>query len=371
MARFSIWMLPEPGHLLPTMRIAKGLQRAGHRVCYLTTPQFREFIQTHGFDFGAILTPVAREVSCKDIFVDSEPGSALYSRARDIKPEVMVESLMASILQTEPDVLICDTYIWPGCGGYIKKSVRADIILCNVTLPGVNVHETNTDGLPELVLCPQELEIPNTVTPVQHRQYAEPSVFTDRITRPFEWNQIANSRPIVYCSFGSQVSRYTNADRVLQTIIDAFEVLDDYHLVLAAGQLYTSVSRRRGVSHITIVQSAPQLEILRRARVAITHGGLGTVKEAIMARVPMIVIPFDHDQPRNAKCVEYHGLGYVCSPEQCTGERIQHLVAKLVSENAAQSRLEAMSNIFLQAESKNIALSYVRRWCNINRACVG
>jgi UDP:flavonoid glycosyltransferase YjiC (YdhE family) len=63
--------------------------------------------------------------------------------------------------------------------------------------------------------------------------------------------------------------------------------------------------------HVGIVERAPQLEILRRASLMITHGGLGSVKECAALGVPMLVFPLKDDQPGNAARVEARGLGRV------------------------------------------------------------
>jgi UDP:flavonoid glycosyltransferase YjiC (YdhE family) len=57
------------------------------------------------------------------------------------------------------------------------------------------------------------------------------------------------------------------------------------------------------------VQRFPQLELLARASVMITNGGLGTIKECLWLGVPMVVAPCDYDQPSNAARVVFHGLG--------------------------------------------------------------
>jgi len=45
----------------------------------------------------------------------------------------------------------------------------------------------------------------------------------------------------------------------------------------------------------------------------VTHGGLNTVKEAILSEVPMLVIPGKWDAPGNGARVEFHGIGLLGS----------------------------------------------------------
>lgn len=45
------------------------------------------------------------------------------------------------------------------------------------------------------------------------------------------------------------------------------------------------------------MKSAPQLELLKRASVCITHAGFNTVIESLANGVPQVAIPITHDQP--------------------------------------------------------------------------
>lgn len=58
-----------------------------------------------------------------------------------------------------------------------------------------------------------------------------------------------------------------------------------------------------------IYEFAPQLSILDKADLVITHGGHATIKECIKFAVPMIVLPCSYDQRGNAARIEYHRLG--------------------------------------------------------------
>jgi MGT family glycosyltransferase len=50
-------------------------------------------------------------------------------------------------------------------------------------------------------------------------------------------------------------------------------------------------------SNTILVKRAPQLELLKRASVCITHAGLNTALEALAQGVPQVAIPVTVDQP--------------------------------------------------------------------------
>ncbi|MFZ0710133.1 MAG: glycosyltransferase, partial [Terrimicrobiaceae bacterium] len=56
-----------------------------------------------------------------------------------------------------------------------------------------------------------------------------------------------------------------------------------------------------------VVPFAPQLELLRRAALTITHAGLNTALESLNQGVPMVAIPIPNDQPEVASRLEWLG----------------------------------------------------------------
>ena len=46
-----------------------------------------------------------------------------------------------------------------------------------------------------------------------------------------------------------------------------------------------------------VVSYAPQLEVVKRAALVITHAGLNTVLESLAEGVPLVAIPLGNDQP--------------------------------------------------------------------------
>jgi UDP:flavonoid glycosyltransferase YjiC (YdhE family) len=161
----------------------------------------------------------------------------------------------------------------------------------------------------------------------------------------------------VYCNFGTQSSEYFGVPGILLAIAEAFQDLPNCQLVIAAGWAADLVTTT--AANVVVVRTAPQLDLLGRAALIVTHGGLGTIKEAILAETPMIVIPFLHDQPANARRVAYHGLGYICWPENCTPERVRELTSKALADGQVRLNLKRMSAIFRMHESEGFTACFV------------
>jgi zeaxanthin glucosyltransferase len=60
-------------------------------------------------------------------------------------------------------------------------------------------------------------------------------------------------------------------------------------------------------SNVIVVDQAPQIELLQRATLCITHAGLNTALESLAYGVPMVAIPIGYDQFGVAACIAYHG----------------------------------------------------------------
>ncbi|WP_345945824.1 nucleotide disphospho-sugar-binding domain-containing protein [Pseudomonas sp. 15A4] len=58
-----------------------------------------------------------------------------------------------------------------------------------------------------------------------------------------------------------------------------------------------------------VTDFAPQQWALQHADAVVTHGGLNTVMDAIVARTPMLVMPIAFDQPGVASRVTHAGIG--------------------------------------------------------------
>jgi UDP:flavonoid glycosyltransferase YjiC (YdhE family) len=110
-----------------------------------------------------------------------------------------------------------------------------------------------------------------------------------------------------------------------------------------------------------MARTAPQVDLLKHTKLFITHGGLGGIKEAIISGVPMLVIPFDTDQPRNAARVLYHKLGRSCQPSECTPERITQLVRAMLEEDALCGGISYMMNIFRDREAQAPSVRFIEQ----------
>lgn len=103
------------------------------------------------------------------------------------------------------------------------------------------------------------------------------------------------------------------------------------------------------------------MELLKRASVMITHGGLGTVKECIVTGVPMIAFPFAYDQRGNSARIVHHGIGARGDRRKATAASVAALLDRVVGDPSIHERLGAMREMFLHAERESLGVAFVDR----------
>jgi UDP:flavonoid glycosyltransferase YjiC (YdhE family) len=365
MSHIAICMLPEPGHILPTIRVAKLLEANGHAVTYITVPRYENFFRALQISYHSVFSDELSENHTDDIYggLVEDRSLQLLSYYFNAGSNELSEKLFFSLRNLRFELLLCDTIIVRYLGNALRNALSQVIVAINIGLP--DRPWAYKYGMPEVVLCPGELELPQSVDPSQTNLdrlfYAEPSVFIQRQEIAFPWGRIASDRPIVYCSLGTQYIRYPQALEILKDIVHAFSDLPDYQLVLVAGNMFSRFDPESLPVNVVIVRTAPQIDVLKRSKLFITHGGQGGIKEAVMNGVAMLVIPFDTDQPRNAARIFYHRLGRYCLPSECTPEVLKRLVRTMLETDDMRSGLTHMQHIFCNREAQAPSVQFIEQ----------
>lgn len=178
-------------------------------------------------------------------------------------------------------------------------------------------------GIPELILSAEEFDFHPNKNVDQH--YVGPAIELERrevlydtnyleVTLQREIAEISEQpiKPIIYCSLGTlNTDWYSNCYDFFKKVIQAFGALSDYELYLSVGpdmklDLFVDIPE-----NVHIFNLVPQLDVLQKASLMITHGGINSINECIFSGVPMITYPLSSniDQNGNSARVVYHKLG--------------------------------------------------------------
>jgi len=107
-----------------------------------------------------------------------------------------------------------------------------------------------------------------------------------------------------------------------------------------------------------VVGRVDQLEVLHRAKLMITHGGLNSVQECIVTETPMIVIPLKHDQHFVASRIEKLGLGRVVRPGSGFEKKLEQAL-ELEINFSRQQALQLQKGNMLTAGGMKAATEFI------------
>jgi UDP:flavonoid glycosyltransferase YjiC (YdhE family) len=227
---------------------------------------------------------------------------------------------------------------------------------------GTSVHLQ----LPTMCLCPAAFDFPRKPRP--NLFFLDSGIRPENVEEPFgeefPWRRLKLDAPLVFCAFGSLLPekgpRRALVRKVLKKIIEAFSRQNQYQLVICVWAGFDLPASASATENVIIVKTwAPQVKLLPRASVHITHGGFSSVRESIECQVPMIVIPFSFDQPGIAARVVYHKLGVRVFPRRVNGEEIIPLVQQVAASAAYKENLKLMKHAFDEQREKQSAADMI------------
>jgi UDP:flavonoid glycosyltransferase YjiC (YdhE family) len=339
---------PEAGHILPTLSLTRRLVSRGIKVSYWTAPQFRGLVEGAGAGLEPMLDqdPVEQNFSGGHIWVQFAPtGRRLRAR--------LIEKAIRSLLHRRHfDLVLFDRLFPTDYQCQIADLVDEQrTLLFSTSLPNWRELERKRLYSKMLIFCPVEFEVPKFRYPCAGLQYVEPSLRSpdeDTIRDP----EVDPTKPLVLATFGTQSIRYRHLHDQFRVIVELATRQTTLQFLVAVGaaQRINGEDLRYIPSNLLVREKLPQRRLLEKAKVLISHGGLGSIKEAIVAGVPLVVLPASHDQPFNAMRVRYHGLGEAIFPEQLTLKALETSVLASV-RGKYEYDLYAMQDKFVAMEA--------------------
>jgi UDP:flavonoid glycosyltransferase YjiC (YdhE family) len=377
MATILFMMWPETGHLNASFKIAKTLKARGHHVVYSQLCDFEDYVRAEGFEFVPFFSELlpkgfqARRNPALQIFEELGVLCDQFARKQQKTTLDFLKEELGSVFdKARPQLLLMDSYN----ARFLLPARRAGdppCILLNPTItdPYDAAISAFVSGMTTLILCPEEFDLPQRQKRPQYR-YVEASCDLQRKGKPgFPWDRVDNEKKLVYCSLGSQglwahegvdyESKQQNVRKFLQAVVSAIAGRADWQLVLVLGNHLRAEDFHSIPENALVVNEAPQLEVLKKASLAITHGGMNTVKECILLGVPMLVFPVRGDMFANAERVVFHGLGLAAKIQTASAESINSMIADFERDPGFRSRVEAMREGFLRIERQQRAVTII------------
>ncbi|GAB6276357.1 MAG: glycosyltransferase [Rectinema sp.] len=338
--------LPAYGHVNPTLPVVRNLVARGERILYFDTPEFKEKIEATGAefrDYGFGMPAVAENRRKGGNFVQlagvllgaAEKGLPHYiEEVERLAPDYIIHDSMcpwgkyiAAYLGIRA-INTTSTFIFTkgtlgkagGFGGKVVKMARESgaagvsaVLRSKKKLErqyglkiGIMDIFRNTENL-NLVFTSRYFQPGGDDFGAEY-EFIGPSI-ADRNDAPGFAFDFAAADPLVYISLGTLEN--DRLDFYVRCIKACAEM--DFHVLISIGRNVKREELGSIPPNISVVEYAPQLEVLKHAQLFLSHAGMNSVNESLYFGVPLLLFPQQQEQVMVARRVEEKGAG-ICMP---------------------------------------------------------
>jgi zeaxanthin glucosyltransferase len=394
-----------PGHLNPMTTLARQLQARGHEVVFLFSSD------------AAGLPVVPAEV--KDQITENRPAvskmqgeDALQFSVRLVldQTEAILKSLPATVEATGVDALVIDSvqfyaelgaielqmpyvqvanalhfdfsgttplclYGWPhqvtpaavarnreGVAKFTKMLKGANAgIKAYAKSAGLKIDWENPgytrSPFATITQVPKAFDFKSSHWPSQFHHTGPFHDGQGREKVDFPWERLTGER-LIYASMGTIVNGQLD---VFRTIVAALAKHKNLQLVLSVGDQIDPKQIGMVPNNAIIVQRAPQLELLKRTSVCITHAGLNTVLESLAQGVPQVAIPVSYDQPGVAARIADKQTGVVTSLDKLSANHLSTLLEEVLSNSIYRDNARSLQRVIAETNGLSVAADVVEK----------
>jgi zeaxanthin glucosyltransferase len=392
MAHIGFLFPPIPGHINPNATLGRALARRGHRITAFHLPEARGAIEAQHLEFQPLgegqtgtreiadaVARLATMTGLRALRFTVRCGAALAKAVCEYGPSTIqkagVELLVVD--QNEPaggsvaqhlglpfvnvlgglplnrEAKVPPPFVpWSYDGRVTTTLLNAvaytmfDRLISPVNrvlneyrrrwrLPDIRRPDDTFSSLAQLSQLTEDFDFPRVARPaVLH--YLGPFRDNSRPFVPFPFDRLSG-KPLVYASFGTLQNRREEGFRVIAAACADLDV----QLIISTGR-GCALNPEQFAGTPIIVEFAPQLDLLKRAAVCITHGGMNTVMESLSCGVPMVTVPITNDHPAIAARVRRSGVGEVILPRHLTPGRLRGAVQRVLELPTYRGRAQQL-----------------------------
>jgi MGT family glycosyltransferase len=143
-------------------------------------------------------------------------------------------------------------------------------------------------------------------------------------------------RPVAYFTLGT-VKNAAVADFSIG--LAAFDVWDGV-VVATTGRRIDLDELGPVPSNVVVAQFVPQVAVIERAELLVSHSGSGTMLGGLVHGVPQVAVPRGTDQPQNAALLARTGAGLVIAPEDYAVETIGAAITAVTTQSSYRAAAE-------------------------------
>lgn len=412
MTHFGIICPPYAGHLNPLSALGRELKSRGHRVTFLQTPDLEEKVASEGLNFSPIGVTTYRPGTMAKTFRELAQLSEMKALHYSVKfcremAEIICRDAPGAIAAIGIEALIVDQleivgetvaeglglpFICVSSGQAIHR--RADVPPfftpwnyspqwwargrnqvayyfldrnCRPILQVINEYRqrwhlppyhhiyTSTAKLAHLSQQPAAFDFPIPELPAQFH-YVGPLRDRSPRTVAFPFERLTG-QPLIYASLGSVQN---TKHHLFHAIAAACADLDG-QLVITHGGSMDATTAQSLPGKPLVVDYAPQLEVMARANLTITHAGMNTVLDSLSQGVPLVAIPITFEQPGNAARIRWTNTGEVIPLSRLQVPILRQTIQRVLTQESYRRQAQKMQQAIAQSGGVNQAATIIER----------
>jgi MGT family glycosyltransferase len=360
MATIVFFSQPYYGHTHPTLPVVTELVRRGERVIYYSLEDFQPVIEQTGALFRSYgkAFPFEHEEAYDNQFI-------FYVRFLEVS-QLVLEHLLPAIRADSPDAIMYDQLcVWGPALAQLLDIPAISYMTMFVITPWLVISDpaqlrnrllsehlvrriraltkkisatygVRRPSLFEMANNPGQLNIVFTSRYFQPRgdtfnetyTFVGSSIVRRADTPAFPYEVLDKERPLLYISLGTV---YNTQQDFYRCCFAAFAG-SRYQVVLSVGRKTPISSLGAIPANFIVREYVPQLDILQRAALFISHGGMNSVSEALYYGMPLVVIPQSADQPWVAKRVVQLGAGRMIRRTHVSASRLRSVTEEVLAD---------------------------------------
>jgi zeaxanthin glucosyltransferase len=183
-----------------------------------------------------------------------------------------------------------------------------------------------------------------------------------RIESDFPWNRLTGE-PLIYASMGTLQN---GLESVFTSIAEAVGTRPGMQLVLSIGPSLDLEKISSLPANSIVVKNAPQMELLKRSALCITHAGLNTALESLTQGVPIVAIPVSIDQPGVAARIAYTKTGAYVPLRELSTLRLSTLIDDVLGNPEYRQNANKMREAIVQTNGLEKAADLLEQAFNLS-----
>src|SRR5258706_1399549 len=365
MSKILFFNVPTQGHINPSLPVVAELVRRGTEVIYYLTEGQRQRIEATGATFRPYATINDDYFDIHKLDGSNPPLTArtMVETTREVLP-----NLLDIVRREKPDVIMHDTMCpW---GWYVaqvagipsvssmplliltpKMILQSGQLLDLMALGIKNLHHIRAlnriaaemgrtygmkaPGFPDALTSTGTITInytsalfqPDSARLDKNIKFVGPSIEPRPDQTNFPLNQL-DKKPLIYISLGTVINDNPDFYKQCLRVFGNTE----YQVVMSVGRRIELDRLGEIPSNFIVRNFVPQLEILQRAALFISHAGMNTVHEGLYYNCPLLLTPQQSEQNLVAVRVQQLGAGIKLPTPPLTDQQLRDAAYRILND---------------------------------------